>query len=124
MPRLHHTALNAAVSLGALALAVALLAPGSASAQPRIPVSASWKELPRVVPEGATATPPRAGSKASRRPPSSSMAARFGRFPPRRSFRSKAGAGGRPVKRGAHVGFRVGLVMASLYAAAAAPRCG
>jgi len=124
MPLLHCTAPVAAFLA---ALALASLAPSPASAQPRIPVSPSWDALPGIMTEGASvvvktrdghSTKGRLrsltdtaivldGGKVSTIPAAAVVSIEGGRMP-------------RPIKRGAGIGFRVGMLLSACYWAAAA----
>ena len=127
MPHLHRTAPVAAFLA---AFALALLEPGSAAAQPRIPISAahSWEALPGVLPEGASVVvKTRDGHSTKGRLRSltdTAIAVESGRvktIPAADVVSIEEQRGKRPVMRGMKRGLYGGLIIFGFFLMGAAP---
>ena len=127
MPHLHRTAPVAAFLA---AFALALLEPGSAAAQPRIPTSAapSWEALSGVLPEGASVVvKTRDGHSTKGRLRSltdTAIAVESGRvktIPAADVVSIEERRGKRPVMRGMKTGLYGGLVIFGFFLMGAAP---
>jgi hypothetical protein len=111
----------------AVGLALAPVAAGPAAGQGRIPMSTTWEEVPQVVAGGATVVVrTRDGSAMKGRLRSLSDTAivldggKVSTIPAAAIASIEGRRSSRPIRRGANIGNKVGLLLAGLYSAAAA----